>query len=123
MASSVEKKLGELLQMPGTGQVSARDLLLRDVLFLQLAKQVGASVRGIYDDKTKLREEELARRIREADRAIVAEYRAPWEFSPRPRFQQRIRKGLILAGLILGPLAAIAAIAALAVRLSLLAGP
>ena len=123
MESSVEKRLRELLQAPGTGPDSGRDLLLRDVLLLQLAKQVGASVRGIYDDKTKLREEELARRIREADRAKAAVYRAPWEKPSRPRFQKRIRKGLILVGLIMGPLAAITAIAALAVQLSLLHKP
>lgn len=122
MASSVEKRLRELLQMPITGPGSARDVLLRDTLLLQLAKQVGASVRGIYDDKFQLREEDIARRIREADRAQAAVYRAPWEKSWRPRFRKGIRKGLILAGLILGPLAAIAAIVALAVQLSLLPG-
>ena len=116
MEISVEEKLRKLLQAPGPGPDSARDALLRDVLLLQLALQVGASVRGIYDDKTILREEELARRIREANRAT-------WEISPRLRSHKGIRNGLILAGLILGLLAAIAAIAALAVKLSLLAGP
>lgn len=123
MAISVEMRLRELLELPGTGLDSARGALLRDVLLLQLAQQVGASLRGIYDEKIILREEELAHRIREADRAQAAVYRAPWEQSPRPRFHKRLRQGLILAGLILGSLAAIAAIAALAVQLSLLPGP
>ena len=116
MASSVEKRLRELLQVPRTGPNSARDDLLRDVLLLQLAQQVGASVRGIYDDKKIMREEELARRIREADRAT-------WEQPSRLRSHKGMRKGLILASLILGPLAAIAALAALAVHLSLLPWP
>ena len=73
MAHSVEKRLRELLQVPSTGPDSARDNLL-----LQLAQQVGASVRGIYNDKRKLREEEPARRIGEADRAT-------WEKSSRLR--------------------------------------
>ena len=123
MAISVEKRLRKLLRVPGTGPDSARDLLLRDVLLLHLARQVGASVRGIYDGETNLREEELARRIREADHAPTAVYRAPWEKSPRPRFRKGIRKALILASLIFGSLAAMGAIAALAVKLSLLPGP
>ncbi len=136
MASAAEKRLKALLQEPGTGPVSERDLLLRDTLLLQLARDVGAPLRGVYDHNGKLREEEIARRIREADRklrkrpsrrrsreGIREADRARRESPLQRRTRERIRTALVWASLILGALAILAAIVALAVRLSLLPEP
>ena len=70
MESSVEKRLQGLLPPPGNGPGSAREILFRDVLLLQLAKQVGASLRGIYDDENNLRSEELAHRSAQLVRSM-----------------------------------------------------
>ena len=123
MESSVEKRLQGLLPPPGNGPSSAREVLYRDVLLLQLAKQVGASLRGIYDDENNLRSEELAHRIRAAAPAQGEAKRAQSATPSRQRSNPRIRPAWFWAGLILGPTAALAAIAALAVRLGLLPGP
>lgn len=121
MQRAVEKRLQALLRMPGGRPQTERATLFRDVLLVQLAMRVGASLRGVYDDQDNLRTEELARRIRQAAAEAAPARRRPRGRSPRP--PRRItRPGWILASLLMLSAATVTAVSALAIQMGLLPG-
>ena len=122
MESAVEKRLQGLLHQRDSVAGSPRELLFSDVLLLQLAKDVGAPLRGVYDGESQLRAEEIALRIRKAELEPAEKTRSHLAAPSRRRSSRVKRRTWVWAGLILGPISAIAAISALAVRLGLLPG-
>jgi hypothetical protein len=122
MQRAVEKRLQALLRMPDGGAQADRATLLRDVLLVQLAMRVGASLRGVYDDQDNLRTEEIARRIRQAaaEMAQVKRRRSHGRAASRPARARR--PGWMLASLLMLSAATVTAVSALAIQMGLLPG-
>ena len=122
MQRAVEKRLQVLLRMPGGGPQGERATLFRNVLLVQLAMRVGASLRGVYDDQDNLRTDEIARRIRQAaaETARVTRRRSRGPTPSRPAPLRR--PGWLLAGLLMVSAATVTAISALAIQMGLLPG-
>ena len=121
MQNLVEKRLQRLIPSSENGPVSAREVLYRDVLLLQLAKQVGAPLHGIYDDDRQLRLEEITQRIRQATQN-QPENRASGVRRSRHGFNLGFRSGWVWVSLILVPFGAIAIVSFVAIQLGLLPG-
>ncbi len=122
MQSAVEKRLQALLRMPNGGPQAARNALFRDVLLVQLARRVGASLRGVYDDQDNLRTAEIARRIRQAASETARVQRRRSRRRPTQRPPHVSRPSWILATLFMLSVAMVTAVSALAIQMGLLPG-